>query len=111
MKEVVIDLNAMEKITNYIMSDPSNLAILFELGRKSRLKFPTLSSNLKLKENILTDKVMVLEAEKYIKQNPSKDKTRPFKDRKYMLDLKGIFLLNKIRIRFPEYSESFNFSF
>ena len=60
---------------------------------------------------MLIDKVRILEVGGYIKQNPNKDMTRDFDKRKYIIDLKGIFFLNKIRENFSELSDSFNFFF
>ena len=65
-------------------------------------------------ENVLISKVgelSLLEEKEYIGQNPSSILEKPFKDRKYMLRIRGIFLLNKIRYEFPDCAMYFKFFF
>ncbi len=98
-------------IMNKIIRDEKLLAILLELGKKKRRTFNELKEELKIGEAELIDKLNALEFGAYIKQNPNKDNKKPFITRRYMIDLRGMILLNKLRIEYPEFRESFNFFF
>jgi|SRR3989344_6821640 len=93
------------------IKDEVALAILLELGTKERISFPDLVRTIPVDEEILKLKLNLLEEKKFIKQNPSSDPEKPFEQRKYLLGLKGILLLNKIRYEFPECNLNFKFFF
>jgi len=97
--------------SNEIIKDEIALAILLELGMKERIAFPELVKTLSVDEDILKSKLSLLEEKEYIGQNPSSILEKPFKDRKYMLRIRGIFLLNKIRYEFPDCAMYFKFFF
>ena len=73
--------------------------------------YPELKSALLADDREIIEKLRVLELADFIKQNPRKDDEKHHEDRKYVIALRGIFFLNKLRSEFPEYSNSFNFFF
>ena len=93
------------------MKDELALAILLELGTRERISFPELVDKLPMDEDLLKQKLNLLEEQGFIKQNPSNISDKPFEQRKYLLGLKGILLLNKIRYEFPECNLNFKFFF
>ena len=113
MNEIALpDIKRMEEIENDLIKDEIALAILFELGKNVRVGF--LKLLYKFPDDVkplLKDKIKILEVGEYIKQNPSRDENKPFESRVYMVDLKGIFFINKLRNLFPEYLKSVDFLF
>jgi len=111
IKPLFSSLKSLQDRENDLLRDEVALAVLMELGRKQKLTFNQIHGYIQVDKNLLIDKVRILEAGAYIKQNPNQDTTRPFDERKYVIDLKGIFFLNKVRKNFSEFTDSFNFFF
>ncbi len=103
--------SSLKDVEGTIVKDELALAILLELGMKERLSYPELVQKLQIDEDTLKQKLCLLEESDFIKQNPSTDSAKPFSERKYLLSIRGILLLNKIRAAFPEYNTAFKFFF
>src|SRR3989344_4270340 len=91
-------------LQNRFSTDKITLAILFELGRNQKLLYPELIRDINSDENLIRERLAELEENNFIRQNPSSDKNKDFNERRYLLDLNGLFFLNKLKETFPEFS-------
>lgn len=105
------NLKSIEKIENEISNDKISLAILLELGKHERMTYLELRKKIYVNEKILQDKLTKLEREAFVRQNPNKTDEKPFEERIYILDLRGILFLNKLRYIYSEHLKSIKFFF
>lgn len=97
------DLGKIEERNNLVLSDQHQLTVLFSLQDRDRMTTSELLEALNIEFNTFKDKILFLEEAGYIRQNPCKDNIKPFNERRYILDIKGVFLLNKIKKEFSQY--------
>ena len=99
---------------NRILKDELMLSALLELAQQKKLLASDLKKNLsitKAEEEALERKITFLENEGYVQQNPCKNNEKPFDTRKYLLSIKGMFFLNKVKATFPEHLGKITFFF
>ncbi len=93
----------VENVENKIIQNEVILATLLCLRKNNRMDINELVRELSIREDQLEPKIAFLEEYEYIKQNPSCNRLKTFKDKKYVLGIKGVFLINKLARAFPDH--------
>ena len=94
-----------------IFDSDISLAILLELGKNKKIEFNKLVKLSGIEKEKTITALQFLERDGFIEQNPCNDDSKPFEKRVYRLKTKGLIFLQRIKEKFPEFKESFNFFF